>query len=505
MTEANEKRYDEIPYESHPFEESHPRWLATVAAIFGLKTPPPESARILELGCAGGGNLVPMAETLPNSTCLGIDLSSRQIEDGKAFIKATGLTNVELRQESIANVDASYGQFDYIICHGVFSWVTREVQQKIFEVCRDRLAPNGIAYISYNTLPGWHMKGMLRDMMRFHANRFKDPKAQIAQSRALLNVLAKTVPSEGNAFGMMLKQESEALRKHSDYYIYHEHLELENDPLYFHEFAERAFQSGLQFLGEAGVRSMLTDQLPPDVQAALREVATNIIYGEQYMDFFRNRTFRQTLLCHKDVKLNRHLNTDTFSQFNFASSLKPQIEDFDVKSQDPLVFHAPGWPAVTITGPAWKATMLSLADAWPEYLPLDRLERTVRERLSAHSAYGRESSKFVDTMGTWFTKGIASISLLPPPCVSRVSERPKAGVVARTQASKGLRTLTNSLHKMVRVTDFDASVVELLDGSNDSAGLTQRLEGWRSKDSSPLETRVDTCLKVLAKAGFLQA
>lgn len=261
MTKANEKRYDDVPYESHPFEVSHPRWLSTVAAMFGLKMPSPESARILELGCASGGNLIPMAETLPQSTCLGIDLSSKQIAAGKAFVKATGLSNVELRQESITKVDATYGQFDYIICHGVFSWVDREVQQKIFEVCQRRLAPNGVAYISYNTYPGWHMKGMLRDMMRFHAARFKDPKAQITQSRALLNVLAKTVPSQDNSFGMLLRQESENLRKHSDYYIYHEHLELENNPLYFHEFAQRAYDSGMQFLGEAALRGMLTDQL----------------------------------------------------------------------------------------------------------------------------------------------------------------------------------------------------------------------------------------------------
>ena len=79
--------------------------------------------RVLELGCASGGNLIPMAMDFPDSEFLGIDLSARQIEAGKVHLANLKPRNIELRAASIMDVDAGYGQFDYIICHGVFSWV----------------------------------------------------------------------------------------------------------------------------------------------------------------------------------------------------------------------------------------------------------------------------------------------------------------------------------------------------------------------------------------------
>src|SRR6266851_5993395 len=152
--------YDEVPYHSFPFADSHPDRLATVAHLFGLTPPDPQTARILELGCASGGNLLPMAELYPQGRFIGIDLSERQIAAGQQAVTAVGLTNLELRQASILDVDASWGQFDYVIAHGVFSWVPEPVQDKILSICHTNLQPNGIAYISYNTLPGWHMRGM---------------------------------------------------------------------------------------------------------------------------------------------------------------------------------------------------------------------------------------------------------------------------------------------------------------------------------------------------------
>ncbi|HEY5957154.1 MAG TPA: class I SAM-dependent methyltransferase, partial [Polyangiaceae bacterium] len=380
-TESN-PRYDQIPYESHPHELSHPSWLASVGALFGMQLPSLERARILELGCASGGNLLPVAESLPESTCLGVDLSQRQIADGQRLLNASKLRNVELRQGSILDIDESYGQFDYIICHGVYSWVDKPTQQRILELCSSRLTPNGIAYISYNTYPGWRMLEMLRDMMLFHARRFDDPRKQIAQSRALLEVLAQAVPDQDNPYGMLLRRESEQLRQRSDAYIYHEHLEESNDPVYFHEFVKRATASGLQFLGEADLRAMLSDQLTPEAQAALREVGTNLIYAEQYMDFFRNRTFRRTLLCRAGVALNRKLSGQQVKPFHFGCALRPHSKFSNLNDHEAVRFEGPGWPTVTVSAPTAKATLLCLRDCWPEHLAFDELEKRVLDRLS---------------------------------------------------------------------------------------------------------------------------
>src|SRR6516165_7913322 len=159
MSKVPETSYDEIPYSNNAFYHTHPDCLATVATLFGMKPAPVQACRVLELGCGRGGNLIPMATSLPTSRFVGIDLSARQIAGGQEAVESLGLTNVELKQLSILDVDSDFGRFDYIICHGVYSWVPAAVQEKILEICAQNLAPSGIAYISYNCYPGWHLRG----------------------------------------------------------------------------------------------------------------------------------------------------------------------------------------------------------------------------------------------------------------------------------------------------------------------------------------------------------
>ena len=95
-----------------------------------MNPPPIDNCRVLEIGCASGGNLIPMAVTLPNSYFVGIDFAERQIADGQQVVAALGLTNVRLLAEDVLQITADFGQFDYIIAHGIYSWVPPEVREK---------------------------------------------------------------------------------------------------------------------------------------------------------------------------------------------------------------------------------------------------------------------------------------------------------------------------------------------------------------------------------------
>ena len=139
--------YDEMPYTSYPFADTHPSRLAAIAQIFGLNPPALENARILELGCASGGNLTPLALYYPNMQLVGVDYSSVQVNEGIEAIKKLGLKNVELKHMSIADITPELGLFDYIICHGVYSWIPKEVQDAILRVCNENLVKNGVAYV----------------------------------------------------------------------------------------------------------------------------------------------------------------------------------------------------------------------------------------------------------------------------------------------------------------------------------------------------------------------
>jgi SAM-dependent methyltransferase len=232
--------YDAVPYESFPYAQAHPDRLATIAALLGLRPASPARCRVLELGCAAGGNLIPLGILFPASQFVGIDLSEVQLHEGRDAIELLKLSNVELKHQDIMGLTEEAGTFDYVICHGVYSWVHAEIQERILEICSRNLAPRGVAYISYNTYPGWHMRGMIRDVMLFHARAFADPATKVRQARNLLDFLAKAVGTESSPYGALLRSEVESIRRSSDSYLFHEHLEDENSPVYFFEFAERA-------------------------------------------------------------------------------------------------------------------------------------------------------------------------------------------------------------------------------------------------------------------------
>jgi methyltransferase-like protein len=471
----SETAYDEVPYNSYSFPESHPDRLATVAHLFGLKPVSPENCRVLELGAASGGNLAPMAALYPKSQFIGVDYAKRQVEQGKQLLEPLGLKNLELRHTSILDVDQSYGKFDYIICHGVFSWVPTEVQDKILAISHDNLSDNGVAYISYNTLPGWHMRGMIRDMMRYHAMRFKEPQVRIAQARALLDFIAKTVGTGNeNPYSALLKVETEFLKQSEDWYLYHEHLEEVNAPIYFHQFVERAQKAGVRFLGEAMVRQMVPGNYPQEVEQVLQRLAPDIVYMEQYMDFLRNRMFRQTLLCHPQHQPQYALNPDRLIGLYVATPLKPENKEPDVKTTASETFKMPvGTANVQITDPLCKNAAMILVERWPDSIKFEDLCLEARKRLSPlmskpdditlnrdRQLIGRMVLQFYMAL----VDRLVELRKTPVPVFPKVSDKPTATPLMRAQAQSG-RGATNLKHELGNLGEFERQILRHLDGT----------------------------------------
>jgi SAM-dependent methyltransferase len=281
--------YDEIPYASEPYPQSHPDQLATVATLFGMTPAPVDRCRVLELGCARGGNLIPMAFGLPQSRFIGIDSSPSQVAAAREVIAALGLGNVEVEALSVRDVDAGFGLFDYIICHGTYSWVPAAVQDEILAVCARNLAPGGLAYVSYNTYPGWHLRGLVRDLLCYHVRRYPRPQDRADQARALLDFMARFVPPEDQGYSKLLNEEYLYIKNRSDSYLLHDHLEEDNDPVYFHQFVERARAKGLRYISEVQGSIVTLDGFPPAVSDALGRLSSDAVEMEQFLDFLVNR------------------------------------------------------------------------------------------------------------------------------------------------------------------------------------------------------------------------
>ena len=481
---AAQNAYDDIPYPSIPKPESHPDHLATLATLYGMTPAPVDRCRMLELACSDGGNITPLAFALPNSEFVGVDLSQRQIEDGRKIIDDLGLKNIRLEHLSISDIDESFGQFDYIIGYGVFSWVNREVQEKIFEVCKKNLSPNGVAYISYNTLPGWHMRGMLRDMMLYHTRESGDLKTSTKKARELLEFLVESLTSimetrssttiDMNAYGIILKRERDLLEKRPDLYLAHDLLEDHNDPVYFNDFIARAAAHGLQFLAESDYAAMQISGFPPAVAEVLRGMEPDIIKIEQYIDFLLNRTFRQTLMCHAGIALNRDLNIEAIKQLYVGSPAKPVSEEVNLQNEAPERFKAASGTVVSVRTPLAKAAMLYLTEIWPAVIPFESLLSYAHRRLDpewagVQSAEKRdfEAQSMADMLSKFFALDMVELHSFAPPFVMNPSERPEVSRLARYQAAQG-ESITNQRHEQVALEDdVTLRLIQLLDGTRD--------------------------------------
>lgn len=471
-------RYDAVPYTRRPFAQSHPDRLAVLAKLLGMRPAPVDRCRLLELGCAGGGNLIPMACSLLESRFLGVDVSSRQVADARAIIAAVGLTNIEIRQDDIASVTRRLGKFDYIVAHGVYSWVPDTVQDKILRICRDNLTPEGVAYVSFNCYPGWHFREMIREMMLYHTRRYRDPQEQIAQARTLLASLAQATPPD-NAFGMVLRDELKLLSQHTDSYLFHDHLEDTNEPVYFHEFIERAGRHGLQYLAEADVSSMMIDNLPLNAAETLRSLASDLLGTEQYIDFLRNRSLRQTLLCKRENDLKRDLTPELVKQFHVACAAKPVSRAIDINSSNADVFKTPNGVTLTTENPLVKAAFQILAELWPQSAPFDALVTSARARLGAPVGAGRgDTESNALTLASQILHGYLSSFVVlrtrQGPFVTKISDRPVVSPLARHQARTG-DPVTNQLHEAGDVDELVRQILQLLDGRNDRGAIVDRL------------------------------
>jgi methyltransferase-like protein/cyclopropane fatty-acyl-phospholipid synthase-like methyltransferase len=475
--------YDEFPYPNYSFPQTHPDRLAVVARLLGLNPVPPERCRILELGCAGGGNLIPMADSLPESTLLGIDLSSRQVAEGQKGIAELGLKNVELRAQSILDFDPGAETYDYILCHGVYSWVPPEVQDHILDICARHLSPSGIAFVSYNTLPGWHMRGMIRDMMLFHGNRFSDPRQKVAQARGLLDFVVNSTKDVQTPYSQFLRSEMEMLRRFHDSYLYHEHLEEHNAPVYFHQFAGRAAAHGLRYLADVELSTLALHSLPPEVGQTLQRVANDLIQLEQYLDFLRNRMFRQTMLVRTGIEPKYHIEASLVTNFFVGTSLRPAASQPDLRSFNPEQFRAPSGAAATSNQPIVKAAMVVMAEEWPQELPFHNLRTRARAKLTPRgvqdAAIVREDEmQLGQAMLQFYTSGIGIVEFRTRPLrlTTRPSPRPLARPVARWQARSSL-LVTNIRHEQITLTEFGRQTLLRLDGEHTRSEIVREMAG----------------------------
>ncbi len=471
--------YDAISYESFAYPQSHPERLGTIATLFGMQPARPGSARILELGCAGGGNLLPMAAAYPESEFVGIDLSLPQIEEARAALSASKLSNVTLHSLSIGQVDETFGQFDYIIAHGLYSWVAAPLRDQLMALCAGRLTPMGVAYISYNTQPGSAARTALREMVRFRTRQSADLREKITQARSFFAFLQSAFQESPTPYTESLREEIEQLNALGDFYIAHEYLEPINDACYFHEFVSHAQCHGLQFLGEAEMQSMSASGFGTQTRAGLRQLSTSLIEAEQYGDFLKNRAFRQSLLCRAEVELKRAISPERLRHFHIASSAEPMGSDGGIRSNEMMQFRDADGVIIQAADPLSKAALFELRAVWPLSMSLTELALKACARGGIAPGSAVEAQLGHCLLSCYSTSRAIEFRLTPPAFRTSVSQRPKVSELARWQAARHSR-IANARHENIVLGNVERALLQKLDGSRDPATLEREFPEARA-------------------------
>ena len=337
----NKNTYSELLYKSNPFNYTVPALLEANGKLYGLTPKDSRKARVLELGSSFGGNIITQALYNPEAEYVGIDLTAEQVRKGNEIIEKIGLTNIKLIEKNILDVNEDFGKFDYIIVHGVFSWVPENVKDKIIKICNENLNEEGIAYISYNTYPGWKEPDKIREMM-IYANKYF-PEISLGdknqRGKAFISIVAEQMKLYEDIVekkGDFIKQIEELLEM-QDYYVAHEYLESFNHPLYLNEFVDLIKKENLQYVSDVALRLSIISTYNQDTVNKLQQLSQgDHVIKEQCLDFILDTKFRRSLICKNSQsgKLNFSESFPNEILDSFILSLRYTKEELETLNED---------------------------------------------------------------------------------------------------------------------------------------------------------------------------
>ncbi len=488
--------HDTFAYPGFAYPETHPDRLAAMAILHGLTPTPVEQCRVLEIACNEGGNLIPMAHAIPMSEFVGFDLAGSRIQRGQERIRALGLTNVRIFESDLLDAGSELGQFDYILAHGLYAWVPEPVRERMMALCGELLAPNGIVFVSYNALPGGHLRRMLREMMLFHVKDIEEPRKKVCESLAFLRFLLESRP-EGDAYRLVIQKQLEEMEKRRPESTFHDWLTEAYHPVLFTEFAEHARKHGMQYLSEATLPPMNDPWFRSEVRSALAGAAgDDILKQEQVLDFMRARMFRETLLCRAERVVRRDFPAEHLRRLLLAS----QATSAPAETPGARIFTLPDGVRMESNHAAAIALLEELEAKWPRPASLEELE----PRLAGTGFLLDEEG--VTLLMRLVVARFVEIHAWSAPVAGEVSTFPRASACARQEA-RTRSFATTLLHGTLRLDDpVVVSLLILLDGTRDRRSLLDAMKGeFPAMQEEGLKSGIESSLKHFLGIGMLEA
>jgi SAM-dependent methyltransferase len=457
--------YDRLPYDRLPFPETEPDFLAALARLHGFAAGDARSARVLELGCAQGGNLIPMAARYPQSEFVGVDLSRVQVGEGNAFIAQTGLDNIRLLHGDIAALPNDLGEFDFIIAHGVYSWVPDFVREALLASCRRHLKPQGIAYISFNVEAGWRTYGQIRQLLLEQDKPELGPVQRVEQARS---VLAATQFEDER-----LQKEADYLQRASASYLFHEYLSAINNAYPFTQFVADAAGHGLRYLGEAGPRRARV-VLENDWQLSAEARYERWLEAEAKLDDALNTRFRRALLVRDDAVLPQPHQAEFLKTLAYSAGLTSD-DELDFAEAGEQHFQASAGERFPVNHPLLKAFLVVLSSAYPRVIGY---EDGISHALTLAREYGysgEADEAFIEALLDFAQMQGMRLHTSCPEHAATLTGFPQASTLTRTQAANPGWAVTNIFHLALDMDEWGRRLLAAMDGSASTEMLGQQL------------------------------
>lgn len=487
--------YDIVEYPGFAYGNTHTDQLAVMATLYGLRPAPVENCRVLEIACNEGANLIPMAYAIPGSSFTGFDLAPECVARGQRRIEALGLKNIRLFQADLLEIGDDFGEFDYVIAHGLYAWVPGPVRDRLLAFCGEHLAENGVAFISYNALPGSYLRRMTREMMLAGTQGIDDSDAKVRAGVDFLGAVAAVRP-EGDLYRALLEEQHKRLRDKRPHVLFHDDFSPAYHPVYFSEFVAHAAQHGLQYLSESVLPPPDDPCFKPQFQKTIQSASSDLLAQEQMLDYARMRMYRETLLCRGHHKLQRRFPPAFFDRLRFASTAISE----PAESESARFFRLQGEAKLHCVQPATIAVMERLIAAWPHTVPYEE----VAAILKGHGL--SEPDKMAMLLLQMAIAHMIELHTWTPPLAQGVSEKPRATATSRLDAA--VHDSTSTLwHTQVDLTDtVGRYCLQLLDGTHDRATLLAALQAqFPDKTIEDLTQGMEPNLLFLYRAGLLEA
>jgi SAM-dependent methyltransferase len=457
------------PYQGKAFPHGHPDHLAAVARLFGLDPAPRERCRVLELGCGDGWNLIPMAEELSGSEFVGVDLDAARLAPGLSAKQQLGLGALELLVEDVANLGEKLGRFDYIVAHGVYSWTSEAVRAVFFEKVRSLLSDRGIAYVSANVYPGWHLIDSARNLALFHAH-VKAPQAGepfLKELRQVARFVADQMPRDTPPRALFSEQ-YRGLSGMSDYILNFDQL-TNASPDYFEPLVRRAERSGLRYVTDAILLGGQSVRLPPNARRGIAELTQDPILREQYADFCLLPSFRQLVLAAGAVKPAEFAPARLRDLYLISSLRLPSGSDPSLFGK--VEFHS-SLLRLQVESPVVKTALAELQSAFPQAVAFRDLVERVAGRLRAKAHPGNElETGLFDLVAA----GAVQPRTRPVSVALEPGEKPRLSAGSRLQLAT-FGCATNRHHTIVNLPPgFDRETLLRLDGERTRAEIAAEL------------------------------